>query len=180
VRITGRSVEEWRKSPPEGAALRFARPLPCRELPAFATLEQEQEQEQAQPQPQQVQEAVPEQPQQSHAAVVAPAPLVRHRFVGRLRARMAVRSEAVRRLAHAMHAGIRMRAAWAVPAPAASRLAANIPTDAREMRRVIIQPQLMNKVAVAVHGRRGETRYHQQRVSHASPRIAVRLARHGS
>ena len=39
VRITGRSVDEWRKSPLDESALRFARPLPCRELPAFASLE---------------------------------------------------------------------------------------------------------------------------------------------
>jgi hypothetical protein len=42
MNITGRSVEAWRKTPPEDAALRFARRLPCRGLPAFAELEQAQ------------------------------------------------------------------------------------------------------------------------------------------
>jgi hypothetical protein len=45
--ITGRSVEQWRKTPPDGAALKFVRRLPCRQLAAFADLEQAQ-QEQAQ------------------------------------------------------------------------------------------------------------------------------------
>ncbi len=42
VRVTGRSIEEWQKTPPEDSALRFARLLPCRELPAFSDLEQAQ------------------------------------------------------------------------------------------------------------------------------------------
>ncbi len=41
--ITGRSVEQWRKTPPQDAALRFVRALPCRQLPSFAQLEQEQQ-----------------------------------------------------------------------------------------------------------------------------------------
>jgi len=40
--ITGRSVEAWRKKPEDGADLRFAAQLPCRQLPAFAQLEQSQ------------------------------------------------------------------------------------------------------------------------------------------
>ncbi len=39
-RITGRSVEAWRKSPRDDAKLAFMRPLPCRKMPAFAELEQ--------------------------------------------------------------------------------------------------------------------------------------------
>jgi hypothetical protein len=45
VRVTGRSAEDWRKSPPDDNALTFVRPLPCRGLPAFADLEQAQLQE---------------------------------------------------------------------------------------------------------------------------------------
>jgi Transglycosylase SLT domain len=41
VRITGRSTEQWRKTPPSNGALAFTRRLPCRSLPAFADLEQE-------------------------------------------------------------------------------------------------------------------------------------------
>jgi hypothetical protein len=40
VRVTGRSAETWRKSPPDDSQLTFVRPLPCRELPAFADVEQ--------------------------------------------------------------------------------------------------------------------------------------------
>ena len=42
MNITGRSVEAWRKTPPDDATLRFARRLPCRGMPAFAELEQAQ------------------------------------------------------------------------------------------------------------------------------------------
>jgi hypothetical protein len=42
MNITGRSIELWRKTPPDEADLRFARGLPCSELPAFAEMEQAQ------------------------------------------------------------------------------------------------------------------------------------------
>jgi Transglycosylase SLT domain len=45
VRVTGRSAEDWRTTPPDDAALAFVRHLPCRGLPAFADLEQAQLQE---------------------------------------------------------------------------------------------------------------------------------------
>jgi Transglycosylase SLT domain len=195
VRITGRSVDEWRKSPLDESALRFTRPLPCRELPAFASLEEEQQaQEQQaqaqaqqaqaqaqaqQAQAQQVQQAAPEEPQQQlHAAAAGPAPVVRRRFAARPHVRKTVRAEAVRKFADVMHAG--MRAGWAVRAQAIPRLAADIPTGGREVRRVIVRPQLMNKVAGYFHGGRGEARSHQQRVPHESRRIALHIARHGS
>ncbi len=48
VLVTGRSAEEWRKTPPGDAALHFVARLPCRDMPAFADLEQAQmQQEQA-------------------------------------------------------------------------------------------------------------------------------------
>ena len=47
VNITGRSVEEWQKAPPDYAALRFVRRLPCRDMSAFAELEKAQAQEAA-------------------------------------------------------------------------------------------------------------------------------------
>ncbi len=43
LRVTGRSAEAWRKAPVPDSQLTFARPLPCRRLPAFAGLEQAQE-----------------------------------------------------------------------------------------------------------------------------------------
>jgi Transglycosylase SLT domain len=45
VNVTGRSVEEWQKTPLEDAGLRFVRRLPCRDLSAFAALEQAQPQQ---------------------------------------------------------------------------------------------------------------------------------------
>jgi hypothetical protein len=42
LRVTGRTAEAWRKSPPPDSTLRFASSLPCRNLPAFAELEQAQ------------------------------------------------------------------------------------------------------------------------------------------
>jgi Transglycosylase SLT domain len=42
ARVTGRSVEAWRKAPPNDSQLTFVRLLPCRGLPAFADLEQAQ------------------------------------------------------------------------------------------------------------------------------------------
>ncbi len=42
LRVTGRSAEAWRQSPPDDSKLTFVRLLPCRELPAFADLEQVQ------------------------------------------------------------------------------------------------------------------------------------------
>jgi hypothetical protein len=45
--VTGRSIEEWRKTPPDDATLHFVRRLPCRELPTFADLERAQQAAQA-------------------------------------------------------------------------------------------------------------------------------------
>jgi hypothetical protein len=42
VNITGHSVEEWQKTPPDDAALRFVERLPCRDMSAFAELERAQ------------------------------------------------------------------------------------------------------------------------------------------
>ncbi len=41
MRVTGLSAEAWRKIPVDDAALTFVQHLPCRNLPAFANLEQE-------------------------------------------------------------------------------------------------------------------------------------------
>ncbi len=42
LRVTGRSAEQWRTTPPADTALTFAEHLPCRGMPAFADLEQMQ------------------------------------------------------------------------------------------------------------------------------------------
>jgi hypothetical protein len=45
MRVTGRSVEAWRQTPLDDIKLTFAKPLPCRQLPAYADLEQARQQE---------------------------------------------------------------------------------------------------------------------------------------
>ncbi len=45
IRVTGRTAEDWRKAPPDDAALAFVPHLPCLALPAFAELEESQMQE---------------------------------------------------------------------------------------------------------------------------------------
>jgi hypothetical protein len=42
VHVTGRSVEQWRSTPPDDDSVTFVHHLPCRSLPAFADLEQAQ------------------------------------------------------------------------------------------------------------------------------------------
>jgi hypothetical protein len=42
--ITGRSVDQWQRNPPDDAELHFVRRLPCRDMPVFAKLEAEQNQ----------------------------------------------------------------------------------------------------------------------------------------
>jgi hypothetical protein len=196
VRITGRSVEEWRKSPPDDSAMHFTRPLPCRGLPAFASLEEEQaqaQQEQAQAhqelaqarqeqtQSQQIQPAAPVPPQQRlRAAAAEHAPAARRRFAMRSRVRMVARPETVRKIAGVMHAGMRIRTAWVAPAQAMPNLAANIPNGGHDVRRVMIRPKLMNKVAGYFRGRGGEARHQEQRVSHMRTGTTLRLARHGA
>jgi Transglycosylase SLT domain len=45
LNITGRSVEQWQKTPPGDATLRFVQRLPCRDMSAFAELERAQSQQ---------------------------------------------------------------------------------------------------------------------------------------
>jgi hypothetical protein len=170
VSITGRSVGAWRKSPVDDSALRFARPLPCRELPAFAGIEQAQAE--------QIPEPAPEQPHESHAAAPAaaePAPAARRRFVWRARMRVLAQHEAVRRLAGVMHRGV--QAHWVVPTEATAGLAPAIATGGQVMPRVI-RAQVVHAVTGNYHGGRIEARHHQpQRVTHERRRIALGVAR---
>jgi hypothetical protein len=169
VSITGRSVEAWRKNQVDDSALKFARPLPCRELPAFASIEQAQAE--------QIPEPAPEQPQESHAAAAAaaePAPAARRRFVWRPRMRVLVQHAVVRRLAGVMHRGV--QAEWAVPTQAAAGLAPAIATGGQVMPRVI-RAQVVHAVT-GTYGGRIEARHHQpQRVTHERRRIALGIAR---
>ena len=45
LNVTGRSVEQWQKTPRDDAALRFVQRLPCRDMSAFAELERAQSQQ---------------------------------------------------------------------------------------------------------------------------------------
>jgi hypothetical protein len=71
-RVTGRSIEMWRKSPVDDSQLTFVRPLPCRQLPAFADLEQAQLRRAKQPQAQQ-QQAQQQQAQQQQEKTASKA-----------------------------------------------------------------------------------------------------------
>ncbi len=170
VRITGRSVEDWRKSPVDGSTLRFARPLPCRELPAFASIEQAQAE--------QIPEPEPKQPQESHAAAPAaaePAPAARRRFVWRPRMRVLVQREVVRRVAAVTRRGL--QAHWVVPTQATAGLTAASAAGGQVMPRVI-RAQVVHTVTGNYHAGRIEARHHQQqRVTHERRRIALGVAR---
>jgi soluble lytic murein transglycosylase-like protein len=75
--VTGRTVDDWRKMPPDDASLHFVRRLPCRELPTFADLERaqqaaqaaEQQARQAQAEQHEAQAQKPKAPPQVDAAV---------------------------------------------------------------------------------------------------------------
>ncbi len=58
MRVTGLSAEAWRKIPVDDAALTFVRHLPCRNLPAFASLETSEQTQAAQAKLQQEEAAV--------------------------------------------------------------------------------------------------------------------------
>jgi hypothetical protein len=45
LRVTGRSADQWRTAPPPESAVTFTQELPCRAMPAFASLEQSQAQQ---------------------------------------------------------------------------------------------------------------------------------------
>jgi hypothetical protein len=71
--VTGHSVEQWQKTPLTDDDLRFARQLPCRDLPTFAELEQAQEQQaKLDPEPQtQTQKAQSAEPQATQGVKTA-------------------------------------------------------------------------------------------------------------
>jgi hypothetical protein len=96
VRVTGRSVEEWRKAPVADAELSFAHLLPCRELPPFADLEQAQESLLAQSKPEQV------------ASEMAKTALgVHRRLADREHAHRRARSDTANKIARDFHGGRR-------------------------------------------------------------------------
>jgi hypothetical protein len=73
VRVTGRSTDQWRTTPPDDATLTIVHKMPCRDLPAFADLEQTQA---AQLQADQAQEQAKEQTKAIEAARADATPKV--------------------------------------------------------------------------------------------------------
>ena len=73
--ITGRSVDDWRKTPVDDTSLHFVRRLPCRDLPEFADLERAQREAQAEQQAQ-AEEARKAQPEQHEAQQQKKAPQI--------------------------------------------------------------------------------------------------------
>ena len=69
LHVTGHSLETWRKAPLDDSELAFVQPLPCRDLPAFAELEQVQSQA-----AQQIEETHQLQMQQQKVAAAAAGP----------------------------------------------------------------------------------------------------------
>ncbi len=75
MRVTGRSAEQWRTAPPAENALAFRQELPCRALPAFASLEKSQAQE-AQAAPPRPVPAIAVADQKMKAAPLRPVPAI--------------------------------------------------------------------------------------------------------
>jgi hypothetical protein len=147
VRVTGRSVEQWRKAMVDDSDLTFAPLLPCRDLPAFADLEQAQQT--AAEQKSQDTQAEDEHPEEEAAPVVAKNPHATRKMVGS-------RKVANRRLGHGRII------------VAAQRLLVRGKIVAANRR------PGQGKLAIAAHPRRGGGREatHRQRVPHEKRRIA--------
>ncbi len=129
VRVTGRSVEDWRKTPPSDSALQFERRLPCRELPTFASLEQQRAAQQKQEAEARAEEAQAKQEAEAKDAnpAAAKAPAVKNprrlaaKHNGRGKHRMIAdrnnygrrqdKSEATREIRHGKHQAQRAQSA---------------------------------------------------------------------
>jgi hypothetical protein len=117
VRVTGRSAEDWRKTPPDDGALTFVQHLPCRGLPAFADLEHAQSEEaQLEKVEAQLEEAeeqlakIDTQPSQPSQGAAAPAPAGHRHLADRGHSR----HEAMRSAARNLRTG-RRQAEWREP-----------------------------------------------------------------
>jgi hypothetical protein len=73
LRVTGRSAEQWRTTPPADTALTFAEHLPCRGMPAFADVEQTQLEQARAEQPAQE----PPKPVEDEKPLSTPAPVAK-------------------------------------------------------------------------------------------------------
>ena len=110
IHVTGRSVEQWRTTPPDDALLTFARRLPCRDLPAFAELEEAQS-DQAQSEHAQLAQAQVQQAQVQQAPIAGKTATAAHgkrqRLADRKHLRTHVRHETIRIAADNRHRGKR-------------------------------------------------------------------------
>ena len=104
-RVTGQSVDRWRKTPLDDSKLTFVRPLPCRELPIFADMEQAQI-EQARLEQALSAQAELEQVEAPRLPAMPPR-AVRHRSAERGRLHVHIRPGQVRIAAHRLRGGNR-------------------------------------------------------------------------
>jgi hypothetical protein len=79
LRVTGRSANQWRTAPPAETALTFTQELPCRAMPAFASLEQSQAQQAPTEPPPQLSAASNDDQKTAVAPQQKPAPAIEHR-----------------------------------------------------------------------------------------------------
>ncbi len=107
--VTGRSVDQWRTTPPDDATLKFVRRLPCRELPAFANLEQEQHEQlkQAEADRAEADQAQGEQAQPQRTHTLRQVAEARHRAHRRAEARKAAHPKARHEAVHTAARNIR-------------------------------------------------------------------------
>jgi Transglycosylase SLT domain len=139
VRVTGRSAEAWRNSPVADSELSFVRPLPCRQLPAFAEMEKTQmrlaraEEARRPPQP----EIGPE-----LAQIAAAASKVAQKVVKTVASLIAPKGEKKAPVAHHLLAAHKV-------APAAEKIARNFRGDKHETARRQHGPHEKRRIASA-------------------------------
>lgn len=153
-RVTGLSVEEWRKTPPNDSALTFVRRLPCRQMPAFVDVEQARLQR--------TQQAEKQRLAQAHPAQQPPpdGPLAQARQEARARPERQAAQQVEKTLAHAHR-----RAAEHKHARGPIRFAAIV-----KIGRKPVQSAALSKTARSFRRRRETT--HHQHPAHERRRIA--------
>ncbi len=153
-RVTGLSVEEWRKTPPNDSALTFVRRLPCRQMPGFVDVEQARLQR--------TQQAEKQRLAQAHPAQQPPpdGPLAQARQEARARPERQAAQQVEKTLAHA-----HLRAAEHKHARGPIRFAAIVKIGRKPARSAA-----PSKTARSFRRRRETT--HHQHPAHERRRIA--------
>ncbi len=140
LRVTGRSAEAWRKSPPDDSKLTFVRHLPCRDMPAFADLEQAQLKE-----AQEDDDSKQSEPRQERVAAKV-AHFIARKVSVRVAAKVAQRIEKTGSVARPLVAE-RKQVLIVVRAAAASKMARNLRGGKREATRPQHVPHEKRRVA---------------------------------